>query len=524
VLLLLNFEKAFDRIEWGFLFKALERLGFSQTWVHWVTSLYRDATSTIILNGTLGPDFKLERSVRQGCPLAPYLFILAIDILGYMLADPKYGVEGLALPRGGQIRDQTFVDDTALYLQGSPANLGRARDVLQTFCNASGAKVNWKKSAAIWASKKGKQWTWGEEVGLKWIPEGKGTRYLGIQVGFHLPTEANFDAMMESLKGKLILWSHNGLSLAGRILVANQVLLASTWYLAACWNPDPRMSSQVRGLVRNFIWGGKETATRAKVRWETLILPLTQGGLGVIDPKSQSEALLAKLFIRGLAPGGEPWKELVWYNAGLTKLPHHGKGPSTPDFNWLLAAPKLKRLKRSMWRSIVEAWMNVRPGLTKNEPTTKDEILRQPIFGNPSILSASGTPLGVSGRSEGSAFAHAGCTRIRDLWNPESQSWKGLSELGMSRHAANIRHWESITASIPWRLDSIEEPGGQRRPHALEESGGQRRLEGLEEVGSQRRLEGLEERGTQRSLESLGGQRRLDGLKELVSQRRPARF
>ncbi len=116
VFLLLDFEKAFDRIEWGFLFKALDRLGFSPTWVHWVTSLYRDATSAIKLNGIPGPDFKLERSVRQGCPLAPYLFILATDVLGYMLEDPKYGIEGLALPRGGQIKDQTFADDTALYL------------------------------------------------------------------------------------------------------------------------------------------------------------------------------------------------------------------------------------------------------------------------------------------------------------------------------------------------------------------------------------------------------------------------
>lgn len=84
--------------------------------MHWVTSLYRDATSAIKLNGIPGPDFKLERSVRQGCPLAPYLFILATGVLGYMLEDPKYGIEGLALPRGAQIKDQTFADDTALYL------------------------------------------------------------------------------------------------------------------------------------------------------------------------------------------------------------------------------------------------------------------------------------------------------------------------------------------------------------------------------------------------------------------------
>jgi hypothetical protein len=89
-------------------------------------------------------------------------------------------VEGLSLPKGGLIRDQTFADDTALYLQGSPTNLDRAREVLRTFCSASGAKINWKKTAAIWANQREKQWTWGEDEGLIWIPKGKGTRYLGI--------------------------------------------------------------------------------------------------------------------------------------------------------------------------------------------------------------------------------------------------------------------------------------------------------------------------------------------------------
>jgi len=82
VLLLLDFEKAFDRIEWDFIFKALTVLGFSDTWVHWVKSLYKAASSAIKVNDTIGPDFPLERSVRQGCPLAPYLFILATNVLG----------------------------------------------------------------------------------------------------------------------------------------------------------------------------------------------------------------------------------------------------------------------------------------------------------------------------------------------------------------------------------------------------------------------------------------------------------
>jgi mannosylglycoprotein endo-beta-mannosidase len=105
VLLHLDFEKAFDRIEWGFLFGALEKFGFGDTWIRWVKALYKGASSVVKLNGKIGPDFKLVRSVRQGCPLAPYLFILAMDVLGYMLADPKNEVEGLSLPKGGLIRD-----------------------------------------------------------------------------------------------------------------------------------------------------------------------------------------------------------------------------------------------------------------------------------------------------------------------------------------------------------------------------------------------------------------------------------
>ncbi len=136
-----------------------------------------------------------------------------------------------------------------------------------------------------------------------------------------------------TLKGKLINWSHSNLSLAGRILVANKVLLASMWYLAASWNPNPRMCSQVCGGGKELYLGGKAAPSRAKVKWDTLTLPIAKGGLGIIDPKTQSEALLTKLLVRGLAPGGEPWKELIGHHADQTKLPIHGKGPDTPDIN-----------------------------------------------------------------------------------------------------------------------------------------------------------------------------------------------
>ncbi len=222
-----------------------------------------------------------------------------------------------------------------------------------------------------------------------------------------------------ALKSKLINWSHNRLSLARRILVANQVLLASMWYIATCWNPNPRMTTQIRGVIRNFIWGGKDAPARAKVKWDTLTLPITQGGLGIIDPEAQSEALLAKLLIRGLAPGGEPWKELIRHKADQIRFLVHNKGPDTPDVNWIFAASKVKRIPCSIWKSIIETWMKVGPDLIKEELSNTAEIFRQPIFGNPLILNESGIPLGLGGSRDGSAFARASCSRRKDLWNPE---------------------------------------------------------------------------------------------------------
>jgi hypothetical protein len=59
-----------------------------------------------------------------------------------MLDDHRFGVKGLALPGGGKITDQTFADDTTLYLQGMRDNMERTQKVLDIFCKVSGAKIN----------------------------------------------------------------------------------------------------------------------------------------------------------------------------------------------------------------------------------------------------------------------------------------------------------------------------------------------------------------------------------------------
>jgi len=108
-------------------------------------------------------------------------------------------------------RDQTFADDTTFYLKGTKDNMDKVKKVLDTFYLAS------CKSCAIWTAKMGKDWNWGQDIKLKWVVEGEGTRYLGMQIGFHLATKANFVKLLDSLKKNLISWGHNCLSFTGRI-------------------------------------------------------------------------------------------------------------------------------------------------------------------------------------------------------------------------------------------------------------------------------------------------------------------
>jgi hypothetical protein len=89
VFLPFDFEKTFDKIEWGFLFPTLSKLGFCPTWIQWISSFYWLTSSLVKVNGELGEEFKLARSVRQGCPLAPYLFIFVMDVLGHIDAPPS---------------------------------------------------------------------------------------------------------------------------------------------------------------------------------------------------------------------------------------------------------------------------------------------------------------------------------------------------------------------------------------------------------------------------------------------------
>lgn len=85
LILKLDYEKAYDRVCWDFLFEILRSRGFSPTWIRWVQCLVKDGSIGVSLNGEDSGFFKTGKGLRQGDPISPLLFNLVGDVLTRML-------------------------------------------------------------------------------------------------------------------------------------------------------------------------------------------------------------------------------------------------------------------------------------------------------------------------------------------------------------------------------------------------------------------------------------------------------
>ena len=449
-MILLDFEKACDRVNWTFLRRVMEKMGFHTTWINQVMSLNENASASVVVNGENSKTFKLQRSVCQDYPLAPYVFLLTVDVFGQMLQHPGCGVQGLRLPDCTIITNQMFADDTLLLLDGTRENLDKALSVIHRFGAASGAKLNLHKLVGLWLSHRTRDWQWGEEAGLKWLAKGEVTRYLGYPFGIDIPQKEKDAKMLSQIRKHLLRWSPNKLSLAGRIMVCNQVVLASIWYLASCTDLSGKSLKLARAAVRNYMWSGKlDSRARARVKWSIAALPIVRGGVKILDPEWQASALLVKLLIRGMSVGYEPWKVLVRHRVAQTKQSRRGRWPS--HANWIMNSAHLVQQGSTMWQGVMKAWGTIQAGLEQQDPQSWSEIARQPLFGNRLLTNEKGVQWGTECMSNMRLWAEKNFRNLQDIARPNGDGWKTFAELQRLRRTSVAPFiYARVVKSIPW--------------------------------------------------------------------------
>ena len=128
LLVIQNFEKAFDTVEWSFLYKTLHFSGFGESFCSWIKAFYNDISSCIINNGHCPDYFKLDRGVCQYDLLSPYLFILVLELLAAALKNDK-DITGVQIENSEFLLNQ-YADDSSLILDDNPQSLEKSLHVL----------------------------------------------------------------------------------------------------------------------------------------------------------------------------------------------------------------------------------------------------------------------------------------------------------------------------------------------------------------------------------------------------------
>ena len=139
----IDFEKAFDTTRWKFIDKALQKFNFGCDFRNWVNVLYADSKSAVMNKGHFSEYFKLERGVRQGCPLSVYLFLLVAELLANKIrSDEK--IEGIKL-KSNILKVSQMADDTNIFINCKKSVIPLF-DTLHMFALCSGLKTNVEKT------------------------------------------------------------------------------------------------------------------------------------------------------------------------------------------------------------------------------------------------------------------------------------------------------------------------------------------------------------------------------------------
>lgn len=308
----LDLEKAFDSISHKYLKNVLSHLNFGNKFRTWVDLLYADITSTVLVNGKSTAPFKVKSGVRQGCPLSPTLFILAIEPLACALRQGK-NIRGLPIPgaAGKEAKLSLYMDDLTLLLTDNRS----VRDTL-FFCDyftaASGTKVNKGKCEILYLN-------WREPVEHLGLIQKKDTiKVLGVQIGKDMEN-INWESKLPKIRGKLLQWQDRDLSMTGKVLVIKAEVLASLTYLATTFPIPHRFMVTLRKIIFQFIWRGQHE----KLKREIMYRPLEKGGKGVPDIESKLKSMFVTPIIKAcLKPEvGPSWAHfaLFWVGRGVLR-------------------------------------------------------------------------------------------------------------------------------------------------------------------------------------------------------------
>ena len=284
--------KAFDKVDWSFLFKVLGKMNFGPYFMSWVNILYTDIRSKILVNGQLSADVLLQRGVRQGCPLSPALYVIFMEPLARHILQCD-NIRGFHIPGGGgmSVKLLQYADD-ATCVATSQGDIIQYFDMFKLFERATGASLNLKKTHGL---------RLGDFVGRKlkgdiiWVDSH--IFINGVCFGKEIYISQYWKSLVEKAKVKVKTWERRYLTLLGKVNVINTCLFPLFYYAAPVYLLEKNICTAISRVVFPFLWkGGTELVSR-----QVVMLHKSAGGLGVDNFVYKMTGLLIRPLLPVLA-------------------------------------------------------------------------------------------------------------------------------------------------------------------------------------------------------------------------------
>ena len=346
LLLLIDFEKAFDSVAWPFINKVFDFFKFGESIKKWIETFYKNIKSCVIVNGEVSQWFNIGRGCRQGDPLSPYIFILCAEILSLLLRKSKH-VKGITINNVEFLISQ-YADDTSLTLDPTEKNLRNTLIILKFYARASGLCIKFEKTRVIWfGNLKGHTSTLCLNYNLSW-DQGPFT-FLGIKFSKHLEEmiKLNYKDKIAEIKNLLTQWSKRDLTPFGRIIVIKSLAMAKINHLLLSL-PDPPtvILNESNSLFFKFLWKSKQDRIKRKV----IISDYIKGGLKMLNIHCFVTALKMSWIRRVI----KAEKDDKWFTLLQTNV------PSITQFLNLgvnFAKDLIKHMQNNFWKDVCKAWI-----------------------------------------------------------------------------------------------------------------------------------------------------------------------
>ena len=211
LLLLIDFEKAYDSLSWSFMKNVLKSFNFGPSIIKWISTFYNKTQVAINQGGNLSSFFYTERGCKQGDPISQYLFILCAEILAIKIKNNKK-IKGIKINNKEFILTQ-YADDTSVILDGSEESLNETLSELENYAKFSGLKVNFTKTHVVWIGSK-KYST--DSIKTKWKLNWGVDRFKLLGITFDTDLDKmltlNFTDKISNIKTKINYWNRRSLT------------------------------------------------------------------------------------------------------------------------------------------------------------------------------------------------------------------------------------------------------------------------------------------------------------------------